>query len=166
MNVHAEDLRALMKIDGLSRADTAAMLHVKTDTVNKWLKPQTTQTVGNPCPRWAVELLAYKIGQLIPPMPQEREAALPTERPRRRNVGARWYRSRNGALEHVYPPTGDDDIVSGFVIAENGTWLPGIYATFEAAEAALGLPHDRLKTICDEHRRDGSYKLITFEELK
>jgi transposase len=44
----------------LTRADAAEMLHVSIDTVNAWLKPETSKS-SNPAPLWAIELLGYKL---------------------------------------------------------------------------------------------------------
>ena len=56
-----EHLIGIMQYRELSRADVAEMLHVSTDTVVAWLKPETSKS-SNPTPQWALELLDYKIG--------------------------------------------------------------------------------------------------------
>jgi hypothetical protein len=44
----------------LSRADIADLCHVSIDTVNAWLKPETSKS-SNPTPQWAIELIGYKL---------------------------------------------------------------------------------------------------------
>jgi hypothetical protein len=70
MNGNALHLKELIAGANLTRAEAAALLYTSLDTIHKWLKPATTAN-RNPCPRWAVELLAYKTHQKIPPMPAD-----------------------------------------------------------------------------------------------
>ena len=70
---NAEDLKGLIKGAKLTREQAAGLLYVSLDTLHKWLKNR------NPCPRSAVELLAYKTDQPIPAMP----ASGPADEPKR-----------------------------------------------------------------------------------
>jgi hypothetical protein len=51
---------AMIKERGLTRAQIAVILHSSIDTVNSWLKPETSAS-SNPVPEWAPELLAFKV---------------------------------------------------------------------------------------------------------
>jgi transposase len=44
----------------LTRQAGADLLHVSIDTVNAWLKPETSKS-SNPVPMWAIELLEFKL---------------------------------------------------------------------------------------------------------
>jgi DNA-binding transcriptional regulator YiaG len=44
----------------LTRAAAAELLHVSVDTVNAWLKPESSKS-SNPVPLWAIELLEFKM---------------------------------------------------------------------------------------------------------
>lgn len=44
----------------LTRAAAAELLHVSVDTVNAWLKPESSKS-SNPVPLWAIELLGFKV---------------------------------------------------------------------------------------------------------
>lgn len=61
-------LAEIMRRHGTSRAEAAAMLHVSPHTIDAWLKPSTSRS-ANPVPMWAVELLAFKCQQPVPPLP-------------------------------------------------------------------------------------------------
>lgn len=60
---HRERLLEIMEDNDLTKADVAELLHVSTDTVNSWCKPETTKS-SNPVPLWALELLTYKMEEL------------------------------------------------------------------------------------------------------
>jgi hypothetical protein len=45
---------------GLTREETAGLLHVSFDAMKSWLKPETSAS-SNPVPEWAVELLEFKV---------------------------------------------------------------------------------------------------------
>ena len=55
-----EQFLAVLTDNGLTRAKAAELLHVSVDTVNAWLKPETSKS-SNPVPHWARELLEYKL---------------------------------------------------------------------------------------------------------
>lgn len=59
------------------------------------------------------------------------------------------------------------ELMGGFVIAENGVWLPGSYATHEAAARAFDLPDDQLQALQDaaNERAGGVGGVITAEDL-
>lgn len=58
-----EQFLAILTTNELSRAIAAGMLHVSIDTVNAWLKPESSKS-SNPVPLWAIELLQFKIDAL------------------------------------------------------------------------------------------------------
>ena len=62
MKRNADTLKAIMREAGLTRLQTAELLHVSIDTLHAWLKPETSKS-SNPCPLWAVELLGFKAGK-------------------------------------------------------------------------------------------------------
>lgn len=55
-----EQFLALLTTYELTRAGAADLLHVSGDTVNAWLKPETSKS-SNPVPLWAIELLEFKM---------------------------------------------------------------------------------------------------------
>lgn len=57
-------------------------------------------------------------------------------------------------------------VEGGFVVADNGTWLPGVYATSEAAELAPSLSDDALYEASFISRIDGENRPITVADLK
>jgi hypothetical protein len=77
MNANATMLRGLIQGAELTRAATAATLHVSIETIHAWLKPDTSKG-HNPTPLWAVELLALKTGQPIPTGKPARRASAPS----------------------------------------------------------------------------------------
>lgn len=54
-----EQFLGILTENELTRAQTATLLHVSVDTVNAWLKPESSKS-SNPVPMWAIELLGYK----------------------------------------------------------------------------------------------------------
>lgn len=65
MSSSNDELRHLIESAELTNAQAAELVHVSTDTVKAWLK--SPGAAGrNPCPWWAVELLALKTKQPVP----------------------------------------------------------------------------------------------------
>lgn len=57
-----QELLDVLDKNGLTRQDLADMLHISIDTVNAWLKPETSKS-SNPVPLWALELVGYKLAK-------------------------------------------------------------------------------------------------------
>jgi len=53
-------LRNMIVDNHLTRQQTADLLYQSIHTLNAWLKPATSSS-SNPAPKWAIELLAYKL---------------------------------------------------------------------------------------------------------
>jgi len=64
---------------GLTREQSAGLLHVSFDAMKSWLKPETSAS-SNPVPEWAVELLELKVpitdGKRTKPAPKRAPARL------------------------------------------------------------------------------------------
>lgn len=53
------ELKELISLAGVSRPEAAEALRISLDTLNSWLKPDTSRS-ARPTPMWAVDLFRYK----------------------------------------------------------------------------------------------------------
>jgi len=57
-------------------------------------------------------------------------------------------------------------VEDGFAISSHGCWLPGCYATKEAARFAFQFPDETLQELQDQANRRGGSRMITSEDLR